>query len=109
MSDIKDRLAEKARRAEELRTEIATLQYVAQESNAEADLVLQEQALDEELERLAAQKRSATIAAGGSVAEALKAMEDQAATNASLAAARPALGSVVPTSNTESAKSDEKE
>lgn len=108
MSDIRDRLAEKARRAEELRSEIRSQQYATQDALAEADLVIQEQAMDAELERLEAERRAVVVAGGGTVADALRAMEEQAAVTVTPAPPRPPLG-VSAGSNTESADAGEKE
>lgn len=107
MSVTPERLAEKRLRAEQLRQEIATLELASRTDLAAAELVNQDAALDAEIAALEA-KRNETIelglrsavangdASGGSVAEALAAMEAaqaEADNKAAVApASRPALG-----------------
>lgn len=80
MSVTPERLAEKRRRAEELRREIATLEFASREDQAYAELANQDAALDGEIARLEAQRNEkielAVRQGGGSVAEALAAMEE---------------------------------
>lgn len=79
MSVTPERLAEQRRRAEQLRQDIATLDRASREDLAYAELESQSAALDEEIARLEKQRdERAEIAVrqgGGSVAEALAAME----------------------------------
>lgn len=79
MSVTPERLAEKRRRAEQLRQEIATLDLASREDLAVAELANQDAALDEEIARLEAAKTEkielAVRQGGGTVAEALAAME----------------------------------
>lgn len=81
MSVTPERLAEQRRYADQLRREIATLDFATREDLAEAELANQSAALDEEIARLEAQRAEKAVIAvrqstpGGSVAEALAAME----------------------------------
>lgn len=92
MSVTPEQLLEKRLRAEQLRQEIATLELAQRSDQVVADLENQDAALDEEIARLEREKNQkielAVRQGGGSVTEALAAMEEAA--NAAKAAAEAA-------------------
>ncbi len=92
-----ERIAAKREAIEQERRDIALLEVAHREALAEKELEIQEQVLDEELERLRAEKVNAIRTVGGTVAEALVAMEQAAVVE------RPTLGAsaVEPKDNTE--------
>jgi hypothetical protein len=70
-----ERIARKREEAEQLRRDTALLELATRDAVAERQLEIEEAALDAELDRLKAEKLNAIRTAGGSVAEALAAME----------------------------------
>jgi uncharacterized small protein (DUF1192 family) len=112
MSVTPERLAEQRRYAEQLRREIATLDFAAREDLVEAELANQSVALDEEIARLEAQRSEkveiAVRQGGGSVAEALAAMEAverESALPVPAPSARPSIG-VTPTATSTSTEGE---
>lgn len=102
MAVTPEQLAEKRRRADQLRIELSMLDSAVREDLADAELVRQDEALDEEIARLERQREEKVETAlrqsngGGSVAEALEAMaiaQRDAELPVPAPSARPSLGS----------------
>lgn len=101
MSVTPEQLAEKRLRAEQLRQQITMLEFASREDQADAELANQDAALDAEIALLEKQRDEKVEVAvrqarGGSVAEALAAMEAaerDAQLPVTAPSSRPALGS----------------